>query len=59
VGQAEPAVDQPSLHVSSGDVWSVARRGRHLLALFGVPKDASEKVCDEVWRTWKIAGAAP
>jgi hypothetical protein len=58
-GQPEPAADQPSLHVTGGDAWSAERRGRHVLALLGVPKEARTQVADEVWRTWKIAGQAP
>jgi hypothetical protein len=58
-GQPEPPVDQPSLHIAGDAVWSVERHGRHLLALFGVPKESRSAVTDEVWRTWKVAGQAP
>ncbi|MSP61269.1 MAG: hypothetical protein EXR72_13170 [Myxococcales bacterium] len=52
--QAEKSPDLPPVYTVGGEAWSVERRGRDVLVMFGVPKDARAAATDEIWKKWKI-----
>ncbi len=53
----EVAPDAAAIYVVGDEAWSVERRGRQLLAMFGVPKAAQRAAADEVWAKWKVGAA--
>lgn len=57
--QPEPAADQPAVHTKDGEGWSVERRGREVVALFGVAEESREAVAEEMWKGWRIGGPPP
>jgi hypothetical protein len=56
LGQPEPAADQPAVLTKDGEGWSVERRGREVLALFGVPEEGRAGLAEEVWKGWRVGG---